>query len=247
MIISVEHVTKRYGTTVALKDVSLRFEAGTVTALIGTSGSGKSTLLRMLIGLDLPESGRVVADGRPLAPSDRLLLRRRVGYVTQDGGLFPHLTVRDNLALLPRHLGWRPAAIDARAGELAGRMQLPVELLGRYPAQLSGGQRQRVAVMRALMTDPDALLLDEPLGALDPVVRFDLQEQLRQVFTAFSNTVILVTHDIAEAAFLAGRLVLMRNGEVVQDGPPEDFFTRPANEFVRRFVNAHRELPTHQT
>jgi len=246
-VFSVEHVTKRYGTTVALKDVSLRFEAGTVTALIGTSGSGKSTLLRMLIGLDLPESGRVVADGRPLAPSDRLLLRRRVGYVTQDGGLFPHLTVRDNLALLPRHLGWRPAAIDARAGELAGRMQLLVELLGRYPAQLSGGQRQRVAVMRALMTDPDALLLDEPLGALDPVVRFDLQEQLRQVFTAFSNTVILVTHDIAEAAFLAGRLVLMRNGEVVQDGPPEDFFTRPANEFVRRFVNAHRELPTHQT
>ena len=242
---SVEHVTKRYGTTAALKDVSLRFEVGTVTALIGTSGSGKSTLLRMLIGLDLPESGRVVADGRPLAPSDRMLLRRRVGYVTQDGGLFPHLIARDNLALLPRYLGWRPGAIDARAGELASRMQLPEEMLGRYPAQLSGGQRQRVAVMRALMTDPDALLLDEPLGALDPVVRFDLQEQLQQVFTAFSNTVILVTHDIAEAAFLASRLVLMRNGEVVQDGPPEDFFTRPANEFVRRFVSAHRELPTH--
>ena len=243
---SVDHVTKRYGTAVALKDVSLRFEAGTVTALIGTSGSGKSTLLRMLIGLDWPDAGQVMVEDKPLLADERLLLRRRVGYVTQDGGLFPHLTARDNLALLPRHLGWRPAAIDARAGELAGRMQLPVELLGRYPAQLSGGQRQRVAVMRALMTDPDALLLDEPLGALDPVVRFDLQEQLRQVFTAFSNTVILVTHDIAEAAFLAGRLVLMRNGEVVQDGPPEDFFTRPANEFVRRFVSARRELPRQQ-
>ena len=243
---SVENVGKRYGTSTALKDVSLRFEAGTVTALIGTSGSGKSTLLRMLIGLDWPDGGQVMVEDKPLLPDERLLLRRRVGYVTQDGGLFPHLTARDNLALLPRHLGWRPGAIDARADELAGRMQLPVEMLRRYPAELSGGQRQRVAVMRALMTDPDALLLDEPLGALDPVVRFDLQEQLRQVFTAFSNTVILVTHDIAEAAFLAGRLVLMRNGEVVQDGPPEDFFTRPANEFVRRFVNAHRELPTRQ-
>jgi osmoprotectant transport system ATP-binding protein len=246
-VFSVDHVTKRYGTTAALKDVSLRFEVGTVTALIGTSGSGKSTLLRMLIGLDWPDGGQVMVEDKPLLPDERLLLRRRVGYVTQDGGLFPHLTARDNLALLPRHLGWRPGAIDARADELAGRMQLPVEMLRRYPAELSGGQRQRVAVMRALMTDPDALLLDEPLGALDPVVRFDLQEQLRQVFTTFSNTVILVTHDIAEAAFLAGRLVLMRNGEVVQDGPPEDFFTRPANEFVRRFVSAHRELPTRQT
>ncbi len=122
-------------------------------------------------------------------------------------------------------------------------MQLPPDLLKRYPAELSGGQRQRVAVMRALMTNPDALLLDEPLGALDPVVRFDLQEQLRQVFAAYANTVILVTHDLAEAAFLASRLVLIHDGRVVQDGTPGDFLAHPADAFVRRFIGAHRELP----
>jgi len=243
---SVENVSKRYGTGTALKDVSLRFEAGTATALIGTSGSGKSTLLRMLIGLDWPDSGQVLVDNKPLLPAERLLLRRRVGYVTQDGGLFPHLSARDNLALLPRYLGWDASRIDARAGELARQMQLPEETLRRFPGELSGGQRQRVAVMRALMTDPDALLLDEPLGALDPVVRFDLQEQLRQVFATIACTVVLVTHDIAEAAFLATRLVLLRHGEVVQDGTPQDFFSRPADKFVRRFVSARRELPQAQ-
>ena len=236
-------VSKRYGASIALNQLSLRLEAGSVTALIGTSGSGKSTLLRMLIGLDWPDSGSILVEQKPLLPAGRLALRRRVGYVTQDGGLFPHLSARDNLALLPRHLGWNAAAIDARACELAERMQLAPDTLRRYPAELSGGQRQRIAVMRALMTDPAALLLDEPLGALDPLVRFDLQEQLRQVFLSLSCTVVLVTHDIAEAAFLARRLVLLRHGAIVQDGTPEDFFNRPADDFVRRFVGAHRELP----
>ncbi len=242
-LFSVENVTRRYAESIALNDINLRFEPGSVTALIGTSGSGKSTLLRLLIGLDRPDSGRVLVDGEPLLPDEHAALRRRVGYVTQDGGLFPHLTARDNLALLPRYLGWTPQRIDARAQELAARMQLPPDLLKRYPAELSGGQRQRVAVMRALMTNPDALLLDEPLGALDPVVRFDLQEQLRQVFAAYANTVILVTHDLAEAAFLASRLVLIHDGRVVQDGTPGDFLAHPADAFVRRFIGAHRELP----
>ena len=240
---SVENLGKHYGAFVALDGVSLRFEPGSTTALIGTSGSGKSTLLRLLIGLDLPDTGRVLVDGRPLLPQQHLALRRRVGYVTQDGGLFPHLSARDNLALLPRFLGWNAARIDARAQELAARMQLPPELLRRYPAELSGGQRQRIAVMRALMTDPDALLLDEPLGALDPVVRHDLQEQLHQVFAAYDKTVILVTHDLPEAAFLAGRLVLIHEGRVVQDGTPHDLVAHPADAFVRRFVGAQRELP----
>ncbi len=242
-LFSVEGLSKRYGSGYALRDVSLCFEPGTVTALIGSSGAGKSTLLRMLIGLDWPDSGRVTVDGKPLLPAERLALRRRVGYVTQDGGLFPHLTARDNLALLPRYLGWQAARIDGRAHELAARMQLPQELLRRFPAELSGGQRQRVAVMRALMTDPAALLLDEPLGALDPVVRFDLQEQLQQVCGSLSSTVVLVTHDLAEATFLASRLVLLHDGAVVQDGAPQDFFERPADDFVRRFVSARRELP----
>ncbi|MFI4980698.1 MAG: ATP-binding cassette domain-containing protein [Nevskiales bacterium] len=243
VLFSVERVSKRHGSGLALDNVSLRFEPGSVTALIGSSGAGKSTLLRMLIGLDWPDAGQVTVDGRPLLPDGRMALRRRVGYVTQDGGLFPHLSARDNLALLPRHLGWSAAKIDARAQELAGRMQLPQDLLRRFPAELSGGQRQRVAVMRALMTDPAALLLDEPLGALDPVVRFDLQEQLRQVFADVASTVVLVTHDLPEAAFLASRLVLLHQGVVIQDGSPEKLFAHPANDFVRRFINAHRDLP----
>ena len=242
-----EGVTKRYGNATALRNLSLRFAAGSVTALIGGSGSGKSSLLRMLIGLDQPDEGQVLVDDEPLQPRQRLALRRKTGYVTQDGGLFPHLTALDNLALLPRHLGWPRARIEGRAQELAGLMQLPCELLQRFPAELSGGQRQRVAVIRALMMDPDALLLDEPLGALDPVVRYELQQQLRVVFGAARRTVVVVTHDLAEAAFLAPRLVLIRDGAVVQDGTPEDFYARPADEAVRRFVSARRELPWQQS
>lgn len=223
--------------------MNLEFAAGSVTALIGGSGSGKSSLLRMLIGLDRPDEGRVLVEGQSLLPAARMALRRRVGYVTQDGSLFPHLSARDNLALLPRSLGWPRARIDARAQELAAQMQLPPELLRRYPAELSGGQRQRVSIMRALMAEPAALLLDEPLGALDPMVRYDLQEQLRQLFGTARRTVVIVTHDLGEAAFLAPRLVLIRDGTVVQDGPPRNFVEHPADERVRRFVGARRELP----
>jgi osmoprotectant transport system ATP-binding protein len=243
-VFRLERVTKLYRTVAAVDDVSVEFAARTVNAIIGTSGSGKSTVLRLLLGLEWPERGRILVDGHPLVRAERLLLRRRVGYVIQDGGLFPHLTARDNLALLPRYLGWHASAIDARATELAALMQLSAGLLGHYPGELSGGQRQRVAVMRALMTDPPALLLDEPLGALDPLVRFELQDQLRQLFTTLGKTVIIVTHDLPEAAFLAPRLLLMRNGRIVQDGNLEDLLEHPADEFVRRFVVAQRTLPT---
>jgi osmoprotectant transport system ATP-binding protein len=225
-----------------LKNITLRFEPRTVTALVGTSGSGKSTLLRMLIGLDVPDQGRVLVDENALLPGQHLALRRTVGYVTQDGGLFPHLTVRDNLALLPGYLHWRQIDIDARIAELAVRMQLPAVLLQRFPAELSGGQRQRAAVIRALMIQPVALLLDEPLGALDPVIRFDLQEQLQQEFAQLGGTVILVTHDLEEAAFLASRIVLLHEGEIVQDGTPDRLFEHPANAFVEKFVHARRSL-----
>jgi osmoprotectant transport system ATP-binding protein len=160
--------------------------------------------------------------------------------VIQDGGLFPHLRIIDNLALLPRHLRWKKDRIAARAHELLELMQLPAELLQRYPDELSGGQRQRVALMRALMTDPPALLMDEPLGALDPLVRFELQQRLQELFKVLHKTVILVTHDLAEAAFLAPRLVLMRAGGVVQAGSADDLLHRPADDFVRRFVAAYR-------
>ena len=240
---AMEHASKRYGSVLALDDISLAFAAGSTTALIGSSGSGKSTVLRLLLGLEWPDQGCVKVDGRALERSDVLALRRRVGYLTQDGGLFPHLTALGNLALLPRHLGWSTQQVRQRAQELAALTHLPAEVLERYPAELSGGQRQRVALMRGLMLDPHALLLDEPLGALDPIVRHELQDELKIIFDRLGKTVIVVTHDLAEAAWFADRLVLMRAGAVMQDGRFEDLRDRPASAFVSHFVGAQRRLP----
>jgi osmoprotectant transport system ATP-binding protein len=244
---AMEHASKHYGSVVALDDINLAFTAGSTTALIGSSGSGKSSVLRLLLGLEWPDRGCVKADGRPLERSQLLALRRRVGYVIQDGGLFPHLTALGNLALLPRHLGWSAERIRQRAEELAALTHLPRNVLERYPAELSGGQRQRVALMRGLMPDPDALLLDEPLGALDPLVRHELQDELKLIFNQLGKTVIVVTHDLAEAAWFAERLVLMRKGKVVQDGSLKDLRERPADPFVTRFVEAQRTLPESST
>src|SRR5579862_2458654 len=241
---ALEHISKRYGELIALDDVTLSFPAGTVSAIVGSSGSGKSTLLRLLLGLQWPDRGHIQVQGQQLERSSRLALRRRIGYVIQEGGLFPHLTVRNNLALLPRHLGWSRARIDERAQSLAELMALPESVLPRYPSELSGGQRQRVALMRALMTDPPALLMDEPLGALDPLVRAELQERLQQLFVRLRKTVLLVTHDLTEASFLASRIVLMRAGQVVQDGGAREFYEQPADDFVRRFVAAQRMILT---
>jgi osmoprotectant transport system ATP-binding protein len=235
-----ENVCKRFGAIAALENLSLEFERGTVNAVIGTSGSGKSTLLRLLLGLTWPDSGSIVIDGEAMSRERRLAIRRQIGYVIQEGGLFPHLRVRDNLALLPRHLRWSARRIDQRAHELLELMQLPLDTLRRYPGELSGGQRQRVAVMRALMIDPPALLMDEPLGALDPLVRFELQQRLRELFNVLAKTVIVVTHDLAEAAYLAPRLIMMQAGRVVQDGSARDFAQRPASDLVRSFVAAYR-------
>ena len=186
---TLDHVSRRYGDAEALADVSLEFAAGSVCAVIGSSGSGKSTLLRLLMGLEPADAGRVLVAGEPLTRRNCLALRRRTGYVIQDGGLFPHLSALANLALLPRYLGWPRAQIAARAQELAGLVQLQADVLQRFPSELSGGQRQRVALMRALMTDPPSLLLDEPLGALDPIVRFELQEEFKRLFAELRKTV----------------------------------------------------------
>lgn len=244
---ALDSVTRAWGAVRAVDAVTLEFARGRTTALIGSSGSGKSTLLRLLIGLEWPDSGTVYRDGVALERQHVLQLRRRVGYVIQEGGLFPHLTVFGNLALLPRHVGWKTGQIHERAAELAALTHLDASLLERYPAELSGGQRQRVALMRALMPDPDTLLLDEPLGALDPLVRHDLQEELRDIFRDLGKTVIMVTHDLAEAAFFSRRLILMRAGRVVQDGSFDAFRRAPADDFVRRFVDAHRDLPEAST
>lgn len=236
-------VTRAFGAVRAVDAVSLAFPRGRTSVLIGSSGSGKSTLLRLLIGLEWPDAGTLLCDGEPLQRATLSAVRRKVGYVIQDGGLFPHLTVLGNLGLLARHLHWNRARVRERAQELADLAHLHAELLQRFPAELSGGQRQRVALMRALMLDPPTLLLDEPLGALDPLVRHGLQEELRDIFARLAKTVIMVTHDMAEAAFFSNRLILMRRGKVIQDGSLDAFRSAPASDFVSEFLAAHRNLP----
>ncbi len=233
-------VSKRYAGRMALGPITLAVPAGRTTVLIGPSGCGKSTLLRLLIGLVAPDAGTVAFDGTPVTPASVRQVRRRTGYVIQDGGLFPHLTARGNVALMARHLGWDRPRIDARVTDLAALTRFPADGLDRYPHQLSGGQRQRVGLIRALMLDPDALLLDEPLAALDPLVRADLQSDLRDIFRSLGKTVVLVTHDLGEAVFFADRVVLLREGQIVQEGSPADLWHRPADPFVTRFIQAQR-------
>ncbi|HYG67248.1 MAG TPA: ATP-binding cassette domain-containing protein, partial [Anaeromyxobacteraceae bacterium] len=194
-----------------------------------------------MLGLLAPSSGAVRFLGAPIGPGDHAL-RRRIGYVVQGGGLFPHLTGAENAALVARWAGWPAARIAARLDELAALARLPADALARRPGALSGGQAQRVSLVRALFLDPELLLLDEPLGALDPVTRAELQEDLRAAFRAVGKTVVLVTHDLAEAAFFADRLVLLREGRVLQDGTLADLVRAPADPFVARFVRAHRTL-----
>jgi osmoprotectant transport system ATP-binding protein len=233
-------VSKTFGKATALFPIDLALPPGRTTVLLGQSGCGKSTLLRLMLGLLQPDTGSVLFDGLPLTDENAMQFRRRAGYVIQDGGLFPHLTARGNVILMARYLGRDAPAIDKRLAELAELTRFPAGGLERYPAQLSGGQRQRVALMRALMLDPDVLFLDEPLGALDPLIRSDLQADLREVFRALGKTVVLVTHDLGEAGFLGDLIVLLRGGRIVQRGSLADLVRAPAEPFVSQFINAQR-------
>lgn len=245
-MIAFEDVTHEYEHVVSVRDVSLRIDTGATIALIGPSGCGKSTLLKLVAGLAWPRRGRVTIDEQLVAPANVERIRHRIGYVIQSGGLFPHLTARDNVTLAARYLKHESAWIDARVQELKELVRLQDDVLARYPRDLSGGQRQRVSLMRALMLDPDLLLLDEPLGALDPMVRHGLQDELRALFARVRKTVVLVTHDLAEAAFFAETIVLMREGRIVQRGSYRDLTERPADDFVRAFLQAQRALaPAH--
>ncbi len=235
-----ESVTKSYAGRPVVDDLNLRVGVGETAALIGPSGCGKSTALRLLLGLAVPDGGRVLFDGEPVAPETVSDVRRRVGYVIQDGGLFPHMTARENVTLKARTLGWTSDRLDARLEELRELTNFPLDGLDRYPVELSGGQRQRVALMRGLMLDPDVLLLDEPLGALDPMIRFTLQDELRVIFKTLGKTVLLVTHDLSEAVFFGDRVALMRAGRIIQEGSLETLVRQPAEPFVTEFVHAQR-------
>jgi len=233
-------VTRAFGDTVAVHPTDLTVRPGATTVLIGPSGCGKSTLLRLMIYLIKPDAGTVTFEGTAFDDDDMLELRHRMGYVIQDGGLFPHLTAAGNVSLLARHLGWDEARIRARLDELTALTRFPADGLDRYPAQLSGGQRQRVSLMRALMLDPDVLLLDEPLGALDPIVRSELQADLRDIFRTLGKTVVMVTHDMGEAGYFGDVIVLLREGRIVQQGALRELLNEPADDFVERFIRAQR-------
>ena len=241
-MLTFEDVTLRLPGGFALERLSFALEPGRTTALVGPSGCGKSTILRLAAALLTPQSGRVFIGSQMFTPRNANELRHRLGYVLQEGGLFPHLTARLNLTLMARHLHWRPPRIDARVAELLALVHLTAAHLARRPIQLSGGERQRVSLARALMLEPELLLLDEPLGALDPIVRHELQRELRQLFRALGKTVLFVTHDVAEAGYLADDLVLLRAGRIVQRGPLRKLVEAPADAFVADFIGAQRQL-----
>ena len=236
-MIEIDSVSKRYGAMTVVDNVSMRIERGTVTVIVGTSGSGKSTLLRMINRLVEPSEGRVRIHGRDTTEEPAHLLRRRIGYAIQGHGLFPHRTVAENIGTVPKLLGWGAARVRARVEELLGLFQLdPAVFAEKYPHQLSGGQQQRVGVARALAAGPDVLLMDEPFGALDPIIRGKAQDDLLGIQRRFGTTVVLVTHDMDEAFRLGDRVAVMNAGRLLQYDRPAALLTRPADPFVSRLT-----------
>ena len=241
-ILAFAGVVVGYESGVRVGPLSFELAPQQTTALVGSSGCGKSTVLRLAAGLLRPAAGQVTIAGEALAESNIGGMRRRLGYVLQEGGLFPHLDAAANVTLMARHLGWNRERIEQRLQQMLELVQLPRDLLTRRPAQLSGGERQRVSLARALMLDPDLLLLDEPLGALDPVVRYDLQRELRALIRRLGKAVLFVTHDVAEAGYIADDLIVMRDGALVQRGSLGALLAAPVDETVARFLQAQRQI-----
>jgi osmoprotectant transport system ATP-binding protein len=236
-MIRFEHVGKSYAGVPVVDDLSLHIARGELLVLIGASGSGKSTILKMINRLEPHDAGRILFDDQEIYAFKPRDLRLRMGYAIQSVGLFPHWTVARNIATVPQLLGWSAAKIGARVDELLTLLDLPpAQYRQRFPHELSGGQQQRVGVARALAADPDVLLMDEPFGALDPVTRAVLQQELKRIHQLSGKTIVLVTHDIDEALLLASRVVLIDQGQVVQVATPLELLTRPANAMVTDFV-----------
>jgi osmoprotectant transport system ATP-binding protein len=236
-MIEIENLTKQYGAATVVDHVSLSIPRGSITVIVGTSGSGKSTLLRMINRLVEPTSGRVIISGTDTTAEPPHLLRRGIGYAIQGHGLFPHRTVAENIATVPRLLGWNAKRIQARVQELLNIFQLdPGAYAGKFPHELSGGQQQRVGVARAFAAEPAVLLMDEPFGALDPIIRAKAQDDLRDIQRRFGTTIVLVTHDIDEAFRLGDRVAVMSQGHVLQYDRPAALLTRPADPFISRLT-----------
>ncbi len=238
-LIRFENVTKRFGTHVALNDVTLDVTAGELLVVIGRSGSGKTTLLRCVNGLVLADAGRVSVGGTVVAAGDLTALRRTIGYVIQSGGLFPHMTVAENVSIIGRANGEAPGRRKARAAEVLATVGLD-GLHGRYAGELSGGQRQRVGIARALYADPPIMLLDEPFAAVDPIARMDLQDEFARLHRQLRKTMIFVTHDVEEALYLGDRIVVFDDGRIVQVDTPKALREHPASEYIARFLRRRR-------
>ena len=238
-MIAIEGLTKAYGSEIAVDNVSMRVKAGALSVIVGASGAGKSTLMRMINRLIEPTSGRVLIDGEDAAGLPVHELRRRIGYVIQNYGLFPHRTVAQNIATVPKLLGWDRRRIAARVEELLQLFQLdPATFAQRRPYELSGGQQQRIGVARALAAEPRLLLMDEPFGALDPLVRAKAQDDLKAIQRQLSTTIFFVTHDMEEAIRLGDRIAVMDGGKLIQDAPPAEILVHPATPFVSALIGA---------
>jgi osmoprotectant transport system ATP-binding protein len=244
-MISLTKVSKRFGESngAAVEDLSMEIKRGETVVLVGPSGCGKTTTMKMINRLIEPSGGDITVDGTNVMKQDPVALRRGIGYVIQSIGLMPHRTVRENIATVPKLVGWKEDRIEKRVGELAEILDLDRSFLARYPSELSGGQRQRVGVARALAADPPVMLMDEPFGAVDPIVRERLQDQFLGIQDRLQKTVVFVTHDIDEAIKMADRIaILNKGGKLEQFATPEEILRAPENEFVKQFVGAERGL-----
>jgi osmoprotectant transport system ATP-binding protein len=241
-MLALQNITKTFEGKLVLTDVNLTVPKGATHALIGSSGSGKTTLLRITLGLIPFDKGYVKINDQALSSFSPIQWADRIGYVPQDGGLFPHMSAFENVSLIAKLRGWNKRKINARVEELRKLVDLEPVILSQYPFEMSGGQQQRVAIMRAAMMEPDVMLLDEPMAALDPLIRRTLQQELKSIFQRLGKTVLLVTHDLGEAVFLAEQITLLHEGKIVQSGTYRDLLLRPADPFVTAFINAQRTV-----
>jgi osmoprotectant transport system ATP-binding protein len=244
-MIALDDVTKRFGNSAeeAVRGLSMEIDEGEIVVLVGPSGCGKTTTMKMINRLIEPTSGSITVAGRDVMQQDPVQLRRTIGYVIQSVGLMPHRTIEQNIATVPRLLGWKPERVRDRTQELLEVFDLSPGLLKRYPSELSGGQRQRVGVARALAVDPPVMLMDEPFGAVDPIIRARLQDQFLEIQQQLKKTIVFVTHDIDEAIKMADRIAILNQGaKIEQLAPPEEILRVPASAFVKGFVGAERGL-----
>ena len=237
-VIQFKHVQKQFGKNVVIPDLSFEINQGEFVTILGSSGSGKTTTLKMVNGLWKPNAGEILIDGQKISDLDLVQLRRHMGYVVQQIGLFPHMTIAENIAVVPKMLQWEQSKIDQRVKELLALVQLdPAKYANRYPSQLSGGQQQRVGVARALAVNPPYVLFDEPFGAIDALTRIELQKEVKRIHESLANkTFMFVTHDINEAFFLGQRVMIMHEGRIEQFATPGEIISHPATPFVKELL-----------